>query len=204
MTTGSYIDLYWLPLGAGGYFVRLNGRVYETILARLEHRERMDLYHAALEVRSHGERFIVENCWPVPDACGSRRGVVVEGPVWDQRLGRFRPFRYEIRRWRAGTIADIDQAVASPVRLSEDDRTVSRLLELAPRVPPHVWGQDILEIGDMWNSNSVIAWLIERCGLDANRIQPPAGGRAPGWTTGMRYARMNAPSVTVEASMATP
>jgi hypothetical protein len=25
------IDLYWLPLGAGGNFVRLNGRVYEAI-----------------------------------------------------------------------------------------------------------------------------------------------------------------------------
>jgi len=32
------IDLYWLPLGAGGNFVRLNGRVYEAIKARLDRR----------------------------------------------------------------------------------------------------------------------------------------------------------------------
>src|SRR5919106_6254708 len=31
------IDLFWLPLGAGGWFVRLNGRIYEAIRA---HRER--------------------------------------------------------------------------------------------------------------------------------------------------------------------
>jgi hypothetical protein len=25
------IELYWLPLGAGGWLVRLNGRIYEAI-----------------------------------------------------------------------------------------------------------------------------------------------------------------------------
>jgi hypothetical protein len=25
------VDLYWLPLGAGGHFVRLNGRMYEAV-----------------------------------------------------------------------------------------------------------------------------------------------------------------------------
>jgi hypothetical protein len=32
------IELYWLPLGAGGWFVRLNGRIWEAIHALLEHR----------------------------------------------------------------------------------------------------------------------------------------------------------------------
>jgi hypothetical protein len=27
------VDLYWLPLGAGGHFVRLNGRGYEALAA---------------------------------------------------------------------------------------------------------------------------------------------------------------------------
>ncbi len=27
------VDLYWLPLGAGGHSVRLNGRVYEAVAA---------------------------------------------------------------------------------------------------------------------------------------------------------------------------
>jgi hypothetical protein len=42
------VDLYWLPLGAGGHFVRLNGRVYEALAARLQRRPARDLYHSAL------------------------------------------------------------------------------------------------------------------------------------------------------------
>jgi hypothetical protein len=41
----------------------------------------------------------------------------------------------------------------------------------------------------MWNSNSLIAWLVVRSGLDAERIRPPAGGRAPGWHAGLVVAR---------------
>ena len=40
----SGIDLYWLPLGAGANSVRLNGLVFEAIAARLQHRDRTDLY----------------------------------------------------------------------------------------------------------------------------------------------------------------
>jgi hypothetical protein len=42
------VDLYWIPLGAGGHYVRLNGRVYEAVVAACAHRPRCDLYHAAL------------------------------------------------------------------------------------------------------------------------------------------------------------
>ena len=33
------VDLYWLPLGAGGHCVRANGRVYEAIAARVGGRQ---------------------------------------------------------------------------------------------------------------------------------------------------------------------
>jgi len=36
----SRVDLYWLPLGSGGHFVRLNGRVFEAAAARLARRRR--------------------------------------------------------------------------------------------------------------------------------------------------------------------
>ena len=40
------IDLYWIPLGAGGHgFVRLNGRLYESLTARREHRPPPALPH---------------------------------------------------------------------------------------------------------------------------------------------------------------
>ena len=44
------VDLFWLPLGAGGHSVCLNERIFEAVVARLEKRDRCDLYHSALEV----------------------------------------------------------------------------------------------------------------------------------------------------------
>jgi hypothetical protein len=41
----------------------------------------------------------------------------------------------------------------------------------------------------VWNSNSVISWLLARSGLDVDRIEPPTGGRAPGWRAGIEVAR---------------
>jgi hypothetical protein len=183
------IDLYWLPLGAGGWFVRLNGRIYEAIHAVLEHRKPLDLYHSALVVRVPKGRFVVENCWPIPDANGAARGVVVIGPVGSRRAERFRVFRYEVRRWRDGVIADADEAVASPQLLSDDPLVASRLLDLVGSLPTPAWGRDELGTGEMWNSNSVISWLLARSGLPMHAIGPPAGGRAPGWQAGLVTAR---------------
>jgi hypothetical protein len=179
------IELYWLPLGAGGRFVRLNGRIYEALHALVERRRPLDLYHSALEVRVPEGRFIIENCWPIPDQESAARGVVVEGPVGSRRMARWRVFRYEVRRWRDGTIADADEAVASPQPLSDDLLVARRLLNLVGSLPTPVWGRDELGTGEMWNSNSVISWLLARSGLPTDTITPPAGGRAPGWEAGL-------------------
>lgn len=184
------IDLFWIPLGAGGAaMVRVNGRIYEAVKARIEHREPLDLYHTALEVRVPDGRYTVENGWPSPDSDTAARGVVVEGPVWSRRLSRFRIFRYEIRCWKDGTIPDMDEAVASPQPLSHDPDLAHRLLALVPMVPPLVWGRDESGTGEMWNSNSVVAWLLSRAGLDTADLQPPPGGRVPGWNSGITVAR---------------
>jgi hypothetical protein len=184
------IELYWLPLGAGGWFVRLNGRIYEAIHAFLEGRRPLDLYHSALVVRVPEGRFVIENSWPIPDADGpSSRGVLVQGPVGSRWMARWRVFRYEVRRWRDGIIADADEAVASPQRLSDDPLLAHRLLDLVGSLPSPVWGRDELGTGEMWNSNSVIAWLLARSGLPTDTIHPPAGGRAPGWEAGLVTAR---------------
>jgi hypothetical protein len=181
------VDLYWLPLGAGGHSVRLNGLVFEAIAARVQHRTRCDLYHSALEVRVGADRYVIEMA-PVWNDRVPDRGVVAEGPVGSGRLGRLRLFRYEIRRWRGGRIPDIAEAVDSPQRLTEDPALARRLLELVPSVPTPVWGRDELRAGDMWNSNSVVAWLLARAGLDVRAIRPPDGGRAPGWRAGVDCA----------------
>jgi len=157
------VDLYWLPLGAGGHSVRLNGRVFEAVAARLQRRPACDLYHSALEVRVPEGRFVIEQA-PIADSNGARRGVVAEGAVGSRWAGRFRIFRYEVRRWRDGIIPDVAEAVESPRRLTDDPRRAHRLLALVPTVPTAVWGRDELAAGEMWNSNSLISWLIARSG----------------------------------------
>jgi hypothetical protein len=182
------VDLYWLPLGAGGHSVRLNGRVFEAVAARLERRPACDLYHSALEVRVPEGRFVIEMT-PIADDNGAQRGVVAEGVVGSRRAGRFRMFRYEVRRWCDGVIPDVREAVESPRRLSDDPCVAQRVLDLVPDVPTPVWGRDELGAGEMWNSNSLISWLISRAGLRGESIQPPAAGRAPGWDAGLVVAR---------------
>jgi hypothetical protein len=185
---GAAVDLYWLPLGAGGHSVRVNGRVFEAAAARAARRPACDLYHSALEVRVAAARFVIEQA-PVRDAHGGQRGVVAEGPVGVHWAGRFRIFRYEIRRWRDGQIPDVGEAVESPRRLTAEEARAQRVLDLVPQVPTCVWGRDDLQTGDMWNSNSVIAWLIARGGMATDSIQPPTSGRAPGWHAGLVVAR---------------
>jgi hypothetical protein len=163
-------------------------RLAPAVHARLEHRRPLDLYHTALVVRVPEGHFVVENCWPIPDGDGPSRGVLVEGPVFSRRLGRWRVFRYEVRCWPDGMIADAGEAVASPQLLSDDPVAARRLLELVGSLPSPVWGRDELGTGEMWNSNSVIAWLLARSGLPTDAIRPPAGGRATGWQAGLAVA----------------
>ena len=181
------IDLYWLPLGAGGHSVRVNGRVFEAVAALVDRRSRRDLYHSALEVRVPEGRYVIEMA-PVWSGDQRERGVVSEGAVGAHSAGRFRLFRYEVRCWRGGVIPDIDEAVDSPRCLSDDLACARRLLELVPLVPTPVWGRDELHAGEMWNSNSLTSWLIRRSGLAVESLRPPSGGRAPGWQAGIVVA----------------
>jgi hypothetical protein len=40
----------------------------------------------------------------------------------------------------------------------------------------------------MWNSNSVVAYVLARAGVDAEDLAPPGNGRAPGWRAGLTVA----------------
>jgi len=188
--------LYWLPLGAGGHSVRLNGRVYEGVAARLGRRSPCDLYHSALEVLLPDGRFVIEMT-PVRGRTAPSRGSVAEGSVGSPLLRRLRLFRYEVRCWRGGVIPDIAEAVDSPQLLTGDADVARRLLRLVPVVPTPTWGRDELAAGSMWNSNSVTSWLLACAGLEPELIEPPTGGRAPGWDSGVVVARRLGPPVVV-------
>ncbi len=177
------VDLSWIPLGAGSPVVEFSGNVFEAIAARVHRRPRSDLYHAALEVYLPSGRFAIEQA-PVPDANGASRGVVAVGPVGVRAAGRWRRLRYEVRCWPDGIIPDLGDAVGSPVHVSIDSTVATRILEVLPTIPTPVWGRDEAGVGDMWNSNSVIAWVLTQSGIDAHSLRPPTGGRAPGWRAG--------------------
>jgi hypothetical protein len=182
------IELYWLPLGADGNpVVRWSGRLYEAVVARHQHRPRRALYHSALVVHGDDATYAIEMA-PVWVTKAPDRGVVGEGAVGLPWLGRFRAFRYEIRRWLDGVVPDLASAVGGPVRLDATEQQVRRLLELVPACPTPTWGLDELGTGDMWNSNSLIAWLLVRSGLSTDELAPPARGRAPGWNAGIAVA----------------
>ena len=174
------VELMWIPLGAGQRVARLSGRAFETISALIHGRRPYDLYHSALVVTVPGARYVVEMT-PIPDRHGDRRGVVAEGAVGTRWLGKLRLFRYEIRRWSGGVIPDADQAVETTT-LHLDHADARRLLVVVPDIPTPVWGRDECGTGEMWNSNSVTSWILQRAGIDASNIAPPIGGRAPGWT----------------------
>lgn len=183
------IELYWIPLGAGtgGGCVRLSGRVFEAVGAWRRHRQRCQLYHSALVVRSVGQRFTIEMA---PEWTGGPvdHGVVARGPVGARVLGRSRLFRYEVRCWPNGTIADLAAATAS-LEVSTDPERVRRLLAVAGDFPTYTWGRDERHLGEMWNSNSLVSWLLANSGHDLTSVQCPTGGRAPGWSAGLAEIR---------------
>jgi len=180
------LELYWLPLGAGrgNQVVRLSGHLYEWLAARRGGREPQALFHSALRVRLGEVRYVIEMA-PVWSSKIPDRGVVREGPVGSRWLGRAQLFRYEVRRWRDGIIDDVAYAVDSPVRISTDPELSERLLDQVPAFPTATWGLDEFGTGEMWNSNSLISWLLASSGHDIDGIVPPHDGRAPGWHAGM-------------------
>ncbi len=155
--------------------------------ALLRRRRRCDLYHSALEVVVSSDRFVIEMA-PAGDANREQRGAVAGGAVGTAWAGRIRVFRYEVRCWRNGHLPDAHLAVGGPVALVADSETAVRLVDLVSSVPTPVWGRDELGTGEMWNSNSVTAWLLASAGVDTAELQPPQGGRVPGWGAGLAMA----------------
>jgi len=189
----SGVDLYWLPLGAGGNSVRFNGRAYEALVAAVERRQRCDLYHSGLEVRVPNGRFVIEMT-PVVGGGDRDHGAVSGGAVGSRLLGWASLFRYEVRRWPDGEIPDVDEAVESPQRVSDESALAQRVLDLVPLVPTPTWGRDELGTGEMWNSNSLISWLLVSAGIGIQHVLLPRGGRAPGWDAGAAVARRARPA----------
>jgi hypothetical protein len=182
-------ELLWIPLGAGTFVVRWSGVIIDAVMAFFQQRPRSTLLHSALQIYTPEGRYVIEQT-PESSGDGASHGVVAGGAVAMRAAGRFRVFRYEIRRWFGGSIPDAVYAVGGAVQLTTDIDTVRRILAAIPGVPTPVWGRDEFETGEMWNSNSVIAWVLSVSGIDATSIHPPDGCHAPGWRAGSAAAIM--------------
>jgi len=80
------VELFWIPLGAGGRCVRFNGRVFEAVAAARRHRPRCHLYRAALVIAFDGATYTIEIA-ASPDADEVGRGVVATGAVGSRWIG---------------------------------------------------------------------------------------------------------------------
>ena len=164
-------------------------RSIEAIDAARRHRERCDLYHAALVVELGGDRSR-SSSRPRPTRDEASRGVVATGAVGSP-LGRPAapvPLRGPLLARRVDPGSRRGGRRTAPAEPATRPRPAA-LLDLVAAVPTPVWGRDELRAGEGWNSNSVIAWLIATAGLWTERVHPPAGGRAPGWDAGLEVAR---------------
>jgi hypothetical protein len=180
------VDLYWVPLGAGTALpvVRWSGRAYESLAARRAQRRPQPIFHAALEVRLAGTRHTIEMA-PAWGRSHGGDGVAGVGPVGVRWLGRSRFFRYEVRRWADGVIPDLAEAVGGPTTVCTGSADAQQVLDAVDDFPTATWGRDELGTGDMWNSNSLVAFVLCRAGVDASGLVPPDDGRAPGWAAGV-------------------
>ena len=157
-------------------------------------REVRDRYHSALEARLGQDRFVIEMT-PVWGNGSTERGVVRVRAIGARWLGISRLFQYEVRRWRDGQKGDVADATGEPLRVSHDASRAQALLDWVPQVPAATWGRDEFGTGEMWNSNSLVAWLLARSGRDMTVITAPQGGRAPGWDAGLVLAARGSQSL---------
>ena len=81
----------------------------------------------------------------------------------------------------------------SPVPISADVAVIRHVMALLGEVPTPVWGPDELHTGEMWNSNSVISWVLDQAGLLDRAGMPPRAGHAPGWDAGVIVAHREQP-----------
>lgn len=187
---GDGVDLYWIPLGSGRgigpRLVRLGGRSYAAV-QRARGLAAGPVFHAALVVRADGVTRSIEMA-PAWGRGARTAGVVGTGPVGMRSLGRSSLFRYEIRCSDGIVIPDLADAVGSPVEVGTGVDAARRVLAGIESVPRPTWGRDELDTGQMWNSNSLVAWALSRAGVDPAKVRPPDGGIAPGWEAGVRVA----------------
>ncbi len=183
----SYVDLYWIPVGAGTRFQRASLVLYESVAAAISRRKRMALLHAGLKLKLDGVAYTLE-VMPSPPGPNVRNEVT--GPVGVRGADRLRLFRYQACLKEAESLPDEAWAVEPPLRLTADAAKVALIMELMREIPAYTWGRRRKGHTEMWTSDSAASWLLGRAGLDVEAIAIPSGSRAPGWRAGVEELRL--------------
>lgn len=183
------LELFWLPLGAGGHSVRVNGKVYEALLARAQRRASRDLYHAALVAE-------------LPDGHPlSRSGPSGTGSPAPPIAARWCRARSACVRWAVAVVPLRGAALAGRShpgprvrrgRPASSHRRRGRRTT-CPRRRDRRAGADLgprraRARGDV-ELQLRHTWVLVRAGLDPSEVQPPSSGRAPGFDAGLAAAR---------------
>jgi hypothetical protein len=182
----SFVDLLWIPVAAGTPRAQqMSLALWEAIMAAASRRRRATLYHPAMKVGLDGVTYTMEL---TPVFVGEPSVPAMTGPVGFRGADRFRFFRYQLRCFEADMLPDEEWAPGPPIRLAGNRDLAQRMLDLAPAVPPYVWGRRVNGTSEMWTSASVVSWMLMQAGIDARSIAIPEGGRAPGWDAGIEVA----------------
>lgn len=190
MTTCS-VELLWLPVGAEtSRFQQASLRLWEAFEAARARRPRVALVHSALRVRTcDGTAYAIELTPAFQPTSVPPRAT---GPVGLRMLGRFQLFRWALQCTPGGAFPDEQWATGEPDVLATDCDTADSLLQLTSTIPRYTWGRRRPGTGEMWTSDSVVAWLLVRASIDVAGVGPPPGTRAPGWDAGLLVARAKA------------
>lgn len=192
-----YLDLYWLPVGAGTHFQRASLVLYESLAAALARRPRSTLCHAGLKASVAGQTFTLE-LTPVPAVQDVRPAMT--GAVGSSLAAKLRIFRYQLICREAAALPDEQWAVGQPNRLTADPIAIQRVMTLAPTVPAHTWGRRVHGTTEMWTSNSAVSWLLLEAGIPLNTATIPDGTTVPGWQAGIdAWVPANRPGVESRA-----
>lgn len=178
----AYLDLSWIPVGAGTHFQRASLLLYESVAAAISRRPRASLVHAGLKLAIDGRQYTFE-VMPAPPGPNHRREVT--GPVGVRPAGRLRLFRYQAVLDESPALPDQQWAIGQPLRLTTNPDTIARIIELRLQIPAYTWGRRRPGHSEMWTSDSAVSWLLGSAGIDVRAIDIPQGTRAPGWFAGI-------------------
>ena len=142
----SFIDLYWIPVGAGTHLQALSLSLYEILAASVARRPRATLYHGALKLQLRGKSQTLE-LMPVPRH--QANPPLMTGPVGVRGADRLRRFRYQLYCADSDLFPDEKWAVGSPKRLTTNPATVESLLANALRPQPYLGTEGPWHHGDV-------------------------------------------------------